>query len=341
MRFENANSPASVCSPTRYAMLTGRYAWRGQIQFGVVSVMDPLVIDPDRMTMGKYFQEMGYRTAQIGKWHLGYGSKKPVDFTAKLTPGPNDVGFDYHFGLPQNLDDLLRVWIENDGIHGLRSKKLSPYGKSFYGSQYAGFDAPQRSREEAGDVLTGKAVEWIKSEHRADPDTPFFLYFASPATHHPIVPSEEMRGASGCGAYGDFIQDLDRSFGTIVEALEYEGIAGKTPSPKDAPDSISFLPSLLGVEQESRAPMITTSVAGVAALRDGRWKYIEGEFPEGTPEGMRRGNRSEAKRALYDLESDVGEENNVLSTKPELAQQMQKTLDQYREMGATRLTGER
>ena len=225
MRFTNANTPASICSPTRYALLTGRYAWRGPLPYGVVNVFDTLVVETDRTTLPKYLQEQGYATAQIGKWHLGYGAGKRAEFTEKLTPGPNDIGFDYHFGLPQNLDDMLRVWIENDGVYGLRSKKTSAYAKCFYGKPYVGIDAPQRNREEASEFLTAKAVDWLKQTNR---NKPFFLYFASPATHHPIVPSERMRGKSNCGAYGDFIQDLDWSFGQLVAALEQMGVMDNT-----------------------------------------------------------------------------------------------------------------
>lgn len=228
MMFTSANTPGSICSPTRYGLLTGRYAWRGPLPFGVVNVDDPMVIETDRKTMPKYFQELGYATAQVGKWHLGYSNRKPVVWTEKLTPGPNDVGFDYHFGLPQNLDDRLRVWIENDQVWGLRSKKLSPYARSFYGGQYIGLDAPQRERESADKFLAEKAADWIKATYRSNPDQPFFLYFSPAATHHPIVPTEEMRGASNVGAYGDFVQDLDAVIGKIVSTLEYEGIDDET-----------------------------------------------------------------------------------------------------------------
>jgi len=225
MRFTNANTPASICSPTRYALMTGRYAWRGPLPYGVVNVFDPLVVETDRMSLPKYLQGMGYTTAQIGKWHLGYTDQKRVDFTTKLTPGPNDIGFDYHFGLPQNLDDMLRVWIENDRVYGLRSDKTSAYAKCYYGKPYLGFDAPQRCREEASEFLTERAVKWLESQEK---DKPFFLYFASPVAHHPIVPSERMRGKSNCGAYGDFIQDLDWSVGQLFQTLEKMGAMDNT-----------------------------------------------------------------------------------------------------------------
>ncbi|VGO23535.1 sulfatase-like hydrolase/transferase [Pontiella sulfatireligans] len=412
MRFTNANTPASICSPTRYALLTGRYAWRGPLPFGVVNVFDPLIVETDRMTLPKYLKGMGYATAQIGKWHLGYGDKRPADFTEKLTPGPNDLGFDYHFGLPQNLDDIHRVWVENDGVYGLRSKKTSAYAKAFYGKPYIGYDAPQRNREEASEFLTEKAVQWLEKQEK---DKPFFLYFASPATHHPIVPSERMRGKSNCGAYGDFIQDLDWSFGQLVQTLEkmgvmdntiilftadngsdippdktrpeqqaieaglalnsiyrgdkhtiYEG-GGRVPlmvrwdgkvksgtvsdhmvsiadifatvadmangrivSISDAEDSSSFALTLLGKKQAARNPMVGTNAAGIQSIRSGDWKYTDGVFPDAAPDQLRKAFRKEAVPALYDLEKDPSEENNVIDEYPETVQQMQTVLDSYR-----------
>jgi arylsulfatase A len=413
MRFTNANTPASVCSPTRYALLTGRYAWRGPLPYGVVNVFDPLVIETDRMTLSKYLQDMGYATAQIGKWHLGYSDQQRVDFTTKLTPGPNDIGFDYHFGLPQNLDDMLRVWIENDGVYGLRSKKTSPYAKCYYGKPYLGFDAPQRVREEASEFLTAKAVDWLQAQKAGQP---FFLYFASPVAHHPIVPSERMRGKSNCGAYGDFIQDLDWSVGQLLQTLEKVGVMentiilftadnggdmpadttrpegqalkagllanginrgdkhtiheggmrvpllvswngkiksatvsdhmvniadvfatvadlvnGKLVTVSDAEDSSSFAMTLLGKKQEPRIPMVGTNAGGVQALRSGEWKYIDGQFPDDAPDGLRKSFRKDAEPALYNLEKDPAEENNVIDEHPEIVAKMQKVLDGYRD----------
>jgi arylsulfatase A len=412
MRFTNANTPASICSPTRYALLTGRYAWRGPLPFGVVNVFDPMVVETDRETLPNYLKKKGYSTAQIGKWHLGYTDQKRVDFTEKLSPGPNDIGFDYHFGLPQNLDDMLRVWIENDGVYGLRSSKMSPYAKCFYGAPYLGFDAPQRNCEEASEFLTERAVQWLEKQPN---DKPFFLYFASPATHHPIVPSDRMRGKSNCGAYGDFIQDLDWSFGQIVQTLEtmgvmdntviiftadngsdlpgdksrpegqaiaaglspnsifrgdkhtiYEGggrvplmvrwdgkikpgfvtdhmvsivdvfatvadlVNGKMVPLPDAEDSSSFALTLMGKKQNPRNPMVGTNAAGIQSIRSGPWKYIDGTFPDNVPENLLKAFRKQAVAALYDLDKDPSEENNVINDYPEVVQQLQAILDDYR-----------
>ena len=225
IQFTNAFTTGSVCTPTRYAMLTGEYSWRTHLKKGVVNSNDPALIDVNKKTLAEYMQSLGYKTAQTGKWHLGFKDKKFDNLLGKIYPGPNDYGFDYTFSLPNNLDDIHKVYIENNTIYGLRSDKICAYGKSFYGKQYTGYDAPQRVTENVTDDLTKKSIEWLES---LDGDEPFFLYYASAAVHHPIVPSPVMRGKSNAGAYGDFIQDIDRSLGELVAYLEEKGIRDNT-----------------------------------------------------------------------------------------------------------------
>lgn len=225
MRFTHAHTPASVCSPTRYGFLTGRYPWRSSMKFGVVDPNGALLPDPERVTVADILKSQGYNTAAIGKWHLGYGTIQPCDFTGKLSPGPLDLGFDYHFAVPQNHGDYWGVYVENDEVFGLRSKKTEPYSRTYYGPQYLGIDAPQRVNKDVMGVLTDKSLEWLKQQ---SPNAPFFLYFAAVAVHRPITPSDYMRGVSDCGPYGDFIQDVDLSVGRIVETLKYLGLYENT-----------------------------------------------------------------------------------------------------------------
>ncbi len=225
MRFTHAHTPASVCTPTRYGLLTGSYPWRSSLKFGVVDPDGALLPDPDKETVADLLNNQGYNTAAIGKWHLGYGNKKPCDFTGKLTPGPLDLGFDYHFAVPQNHGDYWGVYIENDEIYGLRGKKAQPYSRTYYGTPYKGFDAPQRVNKDVMEVLTEKSIDWLKDQSA---DTPFFLYFAAVAVHRPITPSDFMRGLSDCGPYGDFIQDVDLSVGRIIETLKYLNLYDNT-----------------------------------------------------------------------------------------------------------------
>jgi arylsulfatase A-like enzyme len=225
VQFMEGYATGSVCSPTRYGLLTGRYSWRGRLQHGVVNAYDPLLIESDTTTLPEWLREAGYVTAHFGKWHLGYYDQPFSDFLDTIRPGPITIGFDYHFGVPNNMDDVHKIFIENDEVFGLRSRKLSPYGKSFYGKQYAGYDAPQRNEPELMEVLTTRAVEWIEEQ---DGTRPFFLYFGAVAVHHPIMPSPLKRGTSNAGAYGDFIHDLDYSVEQLMAALERKGILNNT-----------------------------------------------------------------------------------------------------------------
>ncbi len=227
VRFTDANTPASICTPTRYGILTGRYPWRTRLKWGVVSVGESLLPDTERATLASWLKGRGYRTASIGKWHLGYTNKRmqPEDWTEPLRPGPLELGYDYHFAVPQNHGDYTGIYIENDHIYGLESNKISPYSRTFYGRQYMGFDAPQRVNKNVMATLTNKAVAWLDKQSA---DQPFFLYFAPVAVHHPTTPSDRMRGESNCGAYGDFIQDLDLSVGEILNKLDEMGVAENT-----------------------------------------------------------------------------------------------------------------
>jgi len=226
MRFTDANTPSSVCTPTRYALLTGRYCWRSPLKQGVANVFDPLLIETDRPTLASLLKRHGYHTAMIGKWHLGYGDAKPVDFTGMLKPGPLELGFDYQFAVPQNNGDMTGVYVENYGVFGLRSTKREPNpGTTFYGSTYLGLDAPGRDDSRNMPVLTEKALAWLRTVPKEEP---FFLYFAATAVHEPITPSPDVAGSTAGGPYTDFLRDLDLTVGRILGAVEDRGPAGNT-----------------------------------------------------------------------------------------------------------------
>jgi arylsulfatase A-like enzyme len=202
------------------------------MKYGVLSPPEgPLLIEPVLLTLPEYLKEHGYQTAHVGKWHLGYTTLDNVeDLSAQpLVPGPRSLGFDYHFGVPNNIDWLPKVYVENESIWGLRSKGKRPYGKSSYkGQPYHGYDAPQRVTTKVNQDLSDASREWISKAVRQNPDRPFFLYHAQVAVHNPISPSEKWRGSSGAGAYGDFIHDVDHSVGEIIDALAYNNVLEKT-----------------------------------------------------------------------------------------------------------------
>jgi arylsulfatase A len=251
-RFTDGNTTSSVCSPTRYALMTGRYCWRTEAKSGVLSTFSPLHIERDRLNMASLLKKHGYTTAAVGKWHLGYGAaddspKWRTDYTAELSPGPLDIGFDYHFGVPSNHGDLTGVFIENRWVYGLRSGKI-PAGMKIAGpvpdddhfqpkyeaadtesgkgeGRILPLDAPRRKNTRVMDTLTDKAVSWIERQPK---DRPFFLYFTPVAVHNPITPDQDLAGKSGAGLYGDWIHELDRSVGRILDALDRQGVAGDT-----------------------------------------------------------------------------------------------------------------
>ena len=220
-RFTSAYTPSSVCTPTRYALVTGRYCWRTPLNHGgVANTLDPLLIEPSRPTVASLLKKHGYATGFVGKWHLGYGTAPRVDYTKELKPGPLELGFDYQFAVPQNHNDITRVFVENHRVFGLRSARLTPApGK-------LGLDAPERDDPRTMGDLTDRAVDWLAQQ--AGQPAPFFLYFAPVAVHELVTPSAGTTGTSKAGPYGDFIHDLDHSVGRILAALEDRNVLDRT-----------------------------------------------------------------------------------------------------------------
>jgi arylsulfatase A len=220
-RFTDAHTPSSVCSPTRYGLVTGRYCWRTSLKKQVLGVTAPLHIEPTRLTIASLLKRHGYTTAAIGKWHLGYGLGPKTDYNQRLAPGPKDVGFDYHFGVPSNHGDLTRGFVENDQLVGRKP------GEAFVlpakGGMPSGL-AERRIDDRVDLALTEKAVAWLDKNHTQ----PFLLYFTPVAIHNPVTPNRQFRGQSKCGIYGDYIRELDWCVGRILSALDRHKVADNT-----------------------------------------------------------------------------------------------------------------
>ena len=251
VRFTDGHSSSGICTPSRFAMLTGRHHWRDF--HGIVNAFGGSVFKPERLTLPEMLKEKGYKTAAIGKWHLGWnwdairnkevraitvqeGRRKKqqlgpeaFDWTKSIPNGPLDHGFDYYFG-----DTVINFppycWIENDKVVKApdtlmqtgKWKKIKEGGwECRPGPMVTGWDPYENIP-----TTTKKGVEYI--EKAAEAEEPFFLYFAYPAPHAPIIPNDEFDGKSKAGPYGDFVYETDHSIGQLLQALKDSGQAENT-----------------------------------------------------------------------------------------------------------------
>ena len=227
VRFTDAHSPSSVCTPTRYALLTGRYAWRTRLQRNVIGPFSPPLIAGSRLTVAGLLQREGYQTACIGKWHLGWGwpaagADGRRDFRKPIPDGPTTRGFDHYFGTDvPNYPPFC--FLEDDHTVGLPSV-AAPVGRDSF--NMAGPMLPGWNLVDILPALEGRAVASIEMAARGD--KPFFLYLPLTSPHYPVVPAPEFRGTSQAGDYGDFVVQTDRVVGRVLEALAKAGVADRT-----------------------------------------------------------------------------------------------------------------
>jgi len=239
MRFTDVHSSSSVCSPTRYAILTGRYAWRGRLKSGVLNGYSRALIEPGRPTIASVLQEHGYATAGIGKWHLGFQPFEPrraegeqlVDYSQPLRPGPLSVGFDEFFGIPGSLDMPPYVFVENDHLIELPTARVGASGDAKYARGpfwRPGPAAPSFRHADVLSRLTERAVAFLDRQAKPAERKPFFLYLALSGPHTHYLPSTKFRGKSGAGDYGDFVETVDASVGDVLSALDRNGLTEST-----------------------------------------------------------------------------------------------------------------
>jgi arylsulfatase A len=215
-RFLQAYAPGSVCSPTRYGLMTGRYYWRTSVKDGkVLPVNAPLHIETDRMTLASLCKSQGYRTAAFGKWHLGMSSERINDWSEPLTPGPLQVGFDHYFGMAANIGSGPHSFIVDEEVSGhIPGEPIIVEGAKEDGKTTSGIKKAWQP-DHVMETLTTKVTEWLETNR----EQPFFLYYAPNAVHEPIVPNPRFAG-SRYGKYGDFIEELDWSVGQVLKKLD-------------------------------------------------------------------------------------------------------------------------
>jgi len=242
MRFTDAHTNSSVCTPTRYGLLTGRYAWRTRLKKHVLSGYSDHLIDTNRETIASILKKKGYNTAVIGKWHLGldypwksgnppegvnglnYCAEDEIDYAKPVKNGPNSLGFDYSFLVPGSLDMSPYVYLEN-GLATALPDSISP-NVAFPAYTRRGEIAPDFTHQTALDRLTEKAVDYINAE--AKKENPFMLYFPLTGPHKPALPAERFAGKSGFGPYGDLVMQVDWTVGQVMQALRDNGIEENT-----------------------------------------------------------------------------------------------------------------
>lgn len=231
VRFTAAHSPASVCQPSRYGVMAGRYNWRrGKPWDGTYMFEDKYP------TLQQVLGKAGYDTAAFGKWHNGWGLG-PVDYNKELKPGPLESGFDYFFGTPRTHNEPPQVFVENrhvvaldpnDPIRIIEHKEVVERGLKDWGwglSEGAAAAHAARPQDKIDLIVADRAADYLRARPK---DQPFFLYVAFVAPHVPISPSPRFQGTSQAGQYGDFLQQLDYSVGVVLDALKDQGFDKNT-----------------------------------------------------------------------------------------------------------------
>ena len=257
IRFTNGHSTSATCTPSRYALMTGKYPWRKK-GTGVLPGDAALIIPTDKTTLPNLFKKAGYKTAIVGKWHLGLGDAVAKDWNGEVKPGPNEVGFDYSFIFPATADRVPTVFLENhnvvaqDANDPIAVDYIKKVGDDPTGKEHPELlklkSSPGQGHDQTivngigriGYMSGGKMARWVDEELsstflakaedfiRQNQKQPFFLYYALTEPHVPRMPATRFKGKSGLGLRGDAILQLDWAVGEIVRQIKYWGLEKNT-----------------------------------------------------------------------------------------------------------------
>ncbi|MHA8052678.1 sulfatase family protein [Aquirufa sp. OSTEICH-129A] len=257
IRFTNAHATSATCTPSRYALMTGQYPWR-KSGTGVLPGDAALIIPTDKITLPALFQQKGYKTGLVGKWHLGLGNTVQKNWNQKITPGPNEVGFNYSFIFPATADRVPTVFVENNYVVAQDPNDLIEVNyQTKIGNEPTGLENPELLKLKSspnhghnntivngigriGYMKGGQLARWTDEEMpltflskakefiESNKSNPFFLFYALTEPHVPRMPSTIFKGKSGLGLRGDAILQLDWTVGEIMNQLQQLGIAKNT-----------------------------------------------------------------------------------------------------------------
>lgn len=296
IRFTDAHCTAATCTPSRFSLLTGMYAFRNNT--AILPGDAPLIINPAMPTLPKMLQRSGYKTAVVGKWHLGLGNGI-INWNGNIAPGPKEVGFDYHFIIPATTDRVPTVFVEKGKVPNINS--TDPIQVSYaqmIGDEPTGLSNPELLKQKAdtqhsntitngisriGYMTGGKSARWNDEDIpfvldekasafiKTNQSQPFFLYYAFPNIHVPRTPNKQFVGATTMGARGDVIVEMDFMVGKLMRLL----------------DSLKLLDNTLVVFSSDNGPV----------LNDGYGDYAEEKAGSHKPSGIYRGGKYSAYEA--------------------------------------------
>ncbi|WP_269010521.1 sulfatase family protein [Aquirufa ecclesiirivi] len=257
LRFTNAHATSATCTPSRYALMTGQYPWR-KSGTGILPGDAALIIPTNKITLPSLFQQVGYKTGLVGKWHLGLGNTVQKNWNQKIAPGPNEVGFHYSFIFPATADRVPTVFVENHYVVALdTTDPIEVNYANIIGHDPTGLEHPELLKMQSspnhghnntivngigriGYMRGGKLARWTDEEMpltflakakefiETNKAQPFFLFYALTEPHVPRMPSTMFKGKSGLGLRGDAILQLDWTVGEIMSQLKHLGIANNT-----------------------------------------------------------------------------------------------------------------
>jgi arylsulfatase A len=246
MRFSDGHSSSGICSPSRYALLTGRYHWRRM--HGIVQSFGPSAFEENEFTMARMFKAQGYKTACFGKWHLGWNwatvmksdaepviddrkreifGPEDIDWSKPVTGGPLSQGFDTYYG-DGTINFPPYAWMDGDRVVEAPTALMDMGSRQTEEGSWEFRPGPMVDGWDPRDVLPTIAEKTVDYISKQKADTPFFVYFPLTAPHAPIIPNEEFIGKSEAGGFGDFVYQVDWIAGQVMKALEENGLADNT-----------------------------------------------------------------------------------------------------------------